>query len=200
MVDQDVPQGNGLFVVLVLLEASLAPLALAIGWLISEPPLAHFAWNARDAALGALATIPLLGLLLVTLYRPIGPLRRIKQICEEELAPLLGRCTWHDLALVALAAGVGEELLFRGVIQGALGRAFGPWMGLAIAAPLFGLAHPITPAYAVITSVIGYYLGAIWIINGNLLTVVVAHALYDFIALLILVRPRPFELSGEDGG
>ena len=40
----------------------------------------------------------------------------------------------------------------------------------------------------------GAYLGGVWLLNGNLLTVMVAHALYDFLALLILL------LRGRRGG
>jgi hypothetical protein len=34
-------------------------------------------------------------------------------------------------------------------------------------------------------------LGALWIVGGNLLMVMVAHALFDFIALTYLIRIQP---------
>ena len=186
----DGPEPGDLIIPGVLLEASLAPLALLLGWLVGQPPLSGFAWNARDAAIGVLATGPLLALFFLIVRWPVGPLGRIEQICDETLRPVLEGCTWPDLALLAVAAGVGEEMLFRGVLQGALGQWLGPWMGLALAAPIFGMAHPITPTYAVLVSLIGAYLGAVWMFNGNLLTVMVAHAVYDFIALVVLLRER----------
>ena len=79
-------------------------------------------------------------------------------------------------------------MLFRGLIQGALGRWLGPGPGLALASLCFVLLHPITPAYVVIASLMGAYLGGVWLASGNLLVVIVAHALYDFVALLILLR------------
>lgn len=172
----------------VLVEGGLAPLALLVGWLLGQPPLRGFAWRGRDAALGAAAALPMLGLLLVGLRWPIAPLARIKRFIVEEVRPLLGACTWIELALISLAAGVGEEMLFRGAVQGALVRRLGLGAGLAGSSLLFGLLHPITAAYVVLAGLMGAYLGLIWVVNGNLLTVIVAHAVYDFLALLILLR------------
>ncbi len=56
---------------------------------------------------------------------------------------------------------------------------------------LFGLAHAISPTYAVAAAVVGVYLGAIFLLSGNLLVSVVAHGAYDLVALRILVRLKP---------
>ena len=37
----------------------------------------------------------------------------------------------------------------------------------------------------------GLYLGALWLLTGNLLVAIAAHAVYDFFALLYLVRFQP---------
>jgi membrane protease YdiL (CAAX protease family) len=65
------------------------------------------------------------------------------------------------------------------------------WPALVVSSVLFGLLHPITPTYAVLAGLIGAYLGGVWLANGNLLVVVIVHALYDFIALIYLLRDRP---------
>lgn len=180
------------FVVLaVLFEAGLAPLALLLGGALGQPPLATFAWSARDALLGAAATLPMLGLLAVVVRWPVGPLRPIKRFFDEHVRPLLESRPWHDYALVSLAAGVGEELLFRGVIQGSLSRTLGPGAGLLLASLVFGTLHPITPAYIVLAAGLGAYLGGVWLLTGNLLSAIVAHGLYDFFALLLLFRRGP---------
>ena len=41
----------------------------------------------------------------------------MKDFCDNEVVPLLKGSAWTDLALVSLSAGVGEEMLFRGVLQ-----------------------------------------------------------------------------------
>lgn len=174
--------------VAVLFEGSLAPLALFLGWCLGQDPLEKVAWDVRGAVWGVLATVPMVAMFLVGLRWPVGPLLKIKRFFDEEVVPLLGGRPVSDLALIALAAGVGEEMLFRGVVQGALVRWLGTWEGLIIASGVFGLLHPITRAYAVIAAVLGAYLGAIWIASGNLLSSMIAHALYDFCALCVLLR------------
>lgn len=187
---------DGIVVFLALLEGALAPLALAVGWLLGQPALSGFAWKIGDAVIGVAAALPMLALLVVALRWPIGPLARIRRFLDAQVGPVLRNRHWSDLALVSLAAGVGEEMLFRGVFQGALSRWLGPGNGLAIASIVFGLLHPITPTYIVLAGFMGAYLGGVWLLTGNLLTVMVAHALYDFVALLLLFRdPAPDQLG-----
>jgi membrane protease YdiL (CAAX protease family) len=185
------PESGTIVILAILFEAALAPLAVLLGWLLERPALTGFAWNVEDAALGAIAILPMLGLFLLGQTWPVGPFRSIKRFFDEEARPILGDCTWPDLALISLAAGVGEEMLFRGVFQGVLIRWLGPALGWGAASLLFGLLHPITLGYIVVAGLMGAYLGGIWFFNGNLLTVMVAHALYDFIALVIILREEP---------
>jgi membrane protease YdiL (CAAX protease family) len=188
------PDRGRIVVAAVLFEAGLAPAALGLGWLLGQPPLEGASWSARAVGLGVLAALPMYGLFRVGLRWPIGPLGEIKRFFDRELLPLLGGRPASDLALIALAAGFGEEMLFRGVCQGTLQRWLGTWSGLGAASLLFGLLHPITPAYCLIAGLLGAYLGAVWIGTGNLVVVIIAHALYDFLALLALLR------EPDDGG
>jgi membrane protease YdiL (CAAX protease family) len=184
------------FEFLVLFEGALAPMALVLGWVARQPALEGFEWSARSATLGALAAMPMFGMLLVGMSRPVGPLARIKRFFEEEARPVLVGRSRADLMLLSLVAGIGEEMLFRGVIQAALGRWLGRWVGLAGASLMFGLLHPISPTYVVIATALGAYLGGLYMIDGNLLSAIVAHALYDFLALIVLVGDDP--TSGSD--
>jgi membrane protease YdiL (CAAX protease family) len=172
-------------------EGSLIGLAALLGWLLGKSPLEkHFRLDARDAAWGVAACLPLLLGAAALMRWPVGPLARIKQFTEEVLVPLFAPCSWIDLALISLLAGVGEELLFRGVLQVALARRLGALPGLLIAGALFGLLHPVTRTYVVLAALIGVYLGWLFERSGNLLLVMVAHALYDFVVLAWLVRRR----------
>lgn len=175
----------------VFFEGGLAPLSLFLGWLLSRNPLTRFSWSARDLGLGVVAAIPLLAMFVAMLRWPIGPLSRVRAFCDDEVAPLFAGRSWSELALISVAAGVGEEMLFRGVAQPSLGGWLGaPW-GLVLASLLFGLFHPISITYMVLAAILGFYLGALWDYNGNLLTVMVAHAVYDLAALGYLVKYRP---------
>jgi hypothetical protein len=93
-----------------------------------------------------------------------------------------------ELALIATLAGLAEETLFRGVVQVGLTRVLPAAGALMVASAAFGLAHFVTRTYAVLAAIAGLYLGALYLLQGNLLVPIVAHALYDFVALMYLVR------------
>jgi membrane protease YdiL (CAAX protease family) len=172
-------------------EGGLGLLALLVGWLIGRPCWDTVHLQAQAAAWGAAASLPMLAVFVLCIVVPAGPLVRIKQISMEVIRPLFVPCTVLDLAVVSVMAGIGEELLFRGFVQAGLSDWLNPWAGLAGASLLFGLLHPITPTYVVLATSMGAYLGYVWTATGNLLVVIIAHALYDFLALLYLVRGSP---------
>jgi membrane protease YdiL (CAAX protease family) len=170
-------------------EGGLVVLAVILGWLLDQQPFDQFRWDAADAGVGLAATLPMLALFFAMLRWPVGPLRHIKKFSEEVLRPLLAPCTVIDLLGISALAGIGEEMLFRGVLQGYFTGRLGPWPALALASLLFGLMHAITATYAVLAALLGFYLGWIYLASGNnLLAVTLPHALYDFVALLYLLR------------
>ncbi len=63
---------------------------------------------------------------------------------------------------------------------------------------LFGALHWITPTYAAIAGLIGFYLGAFMVVSGNLVVPILVHALYDFFALRYLLG-RSRDLAGGTG-
>jgi membrane protease YdiL (CAAX protease family) len=71
-----------------------------------------------------------------------------------------------------------------------LGPPSGPWIALVVASIVFGFGHMISGAYAVVAMVIGVYLGALLMVTESIVAPVIAHGLYDFCALLYLVRFR----------
>jgi membrane protease YdiL (CAAX protease family) len=173
----------------VLVEGGLLAAASMLGWMVDQPPLRFFDWTLQAVLWGVAATLPLLVLFLVLLRWPIGPFRRIQRFSEEVIRPLLAPCSWIDLLGISLLAGLGEEVFFRGVLQEAVSRRLPVWMGVLVASVLFGLVHSITVTYAVLATLMGVYLGCIWLYaDHNLLVIVVTHALYDFIVLMWLLR------------
>jgi uncharacterized protein len=189
----------------VLVEGGLILLAWLLGWLLGQHPLRTFTWDFGGALWGLAGTVPMVLLFLLMLRWPVGPLRRLKQFSEEVLRPLLAPCTVVDLLGISVLAGLGEEMLFRGVLQGYFRQWANPWVALALASILFGLMHFITFTYAVLATVMGVYLGLVWEWTGNLLPPVLMHALYDFLVLLYLLRgpgsaPPPEDEPGEGDG
>jgi membrane protease YdiL (CAAX protease family) len=165
--------------------------ALALGAWVGVKPLDQLAWTGRGLAWGILATAPLLLGLWWTLRTRWPPAVRLVRLVVGRIGPLfVGSAPW-ELALVATLAGVGEELLFRGVVQTALAGHLPVWGAVAVTAALFGLAHFLTPAYAVLAAGVGGYLGWLFAVTGNLLVPAVTHALYDLVALAVLAAVKP---------
>ncbi len=169
-------------------EATLALVACGIGWLLPVPPWRQIQWDARGLGWGLAACVPLLAGMLALRGLQTGPLGRLNRVVDQLVVPLFANCTLVDFALISIVAGFSEELLFRGLIQAALTNWLGRTTGLVMASLLFGLAHIITPTYGMLAALIGVYLGWVWIATDNLLAPIVAHALYDFAALIYLTR------------
>jgi membrane protease YdiL (CAAX protease family) len=171
-----------------LFEGSLGLLAWLLGYFFDQPWWESFCWDGWTVLWGLATCVPMILGFILCMYSRVGPLARIKRFSQEVVGPLFASCTVLDLAMLSLLAGFGEESLFRGFLQPVFGAWLGPWGGLVLASLLFGLLHPITPTYFVLASLTGAYLGSIWMISENLLIVILAHALYDYVVLLVLVR------------
>jgi membrane protease YdiL (CAAX protease family) len=109
-------------------------------------------------------------------------------------------CSAFQLLLISVLAGIGEELLFRGVLQTLVTRWCGGEMrgiviGVLVTALIFGLVHPISKFYVVICTLIGAYLGWLFVQTNNLTVPVIVHAFYDFCIFLYL--PRLVRLKEE---
>lgn len=97
------------------------------------------------------------------------------------------------LTIVAVViAPVVEELFFRGVLQRSLEVALRPWIGVAVASIAFGLAH-IDPArgranVAVVlaTTSGGAVFGALYRVLHRLPPGMVAHAMFNAVAIAVL--------------
>jgi uncharacterized protein len=178
-------------------EGGLVFVSLGLAWAFSIDLAPALVPRMAPAIAGLVGAIPPFVLLVATDRLRIGPLERIKKIVLETLGPSLAACRWYDLALLAALAGIGEELLFRGVAQ----PLFERWVafdGLSRAAGLlgsnliFGLLHLITPLYGILAGAMGVYFGLLLDITGsrNLLAPMIAHAVYDFLAFLVVVRAQ----------
>lgn len=86
-----------------------------------------------------------------------------------------------------LVVGPVEELLFRGVVQGALRKAWSAWPAIVLASALFGVVHVVAVAgtpeqqflYATIAMLLGTLLGYLYERTGNLAVPGLAHGFYN---------------------
>lgn len=95
-----------------------------------------------------------------------------------------------NLVFIALFAGVGEELFFRGVLQNLFIRATrNAWMGIVIAALLFSAMH--LQFFGFFPRLfLGVVLGAIYWYSGSLWAAMLAHFAYDaFMIILVYYNP-----------
>ena len=104
--------------------------------------------------------------------------RSIRRLYVEGLKPVFGNLSAMEIIAISVAAGVGEEMLFRGVLQ--------PELGLVPASVIFGLLHmgdSGTLVFGCWVMIMGAALGALAIWSGGLLAPIVAHAVYDAAAM-----------------
>lgn len=185
-----------------LVEGGLGLAALCIGWLFGFWPAVGMGWAGatRGGQLlaigwGVLATLPLLVALAALERVPIPSLERVKDLALQAIRQIFPQPRWWQLAAVAAAAGFGEELLFRGLVQAGMaeliGGPYGPWIALVAASAVFGVFHWLNTTYALLAMLAGLYFGGLLIATGSLWPPIVAHGLYDFIALWYLLRPEP---------
>lgn len=190
--------GPSVLVTVVLVETGLFILALGLSWYtglsLSPGPLLS------GVALGLLATLPPWWLIIRLGRSRRGWARALLDWVDRNLGPLFRDCSVPSLAVIALMAGLGEELLFRGILQQGLQGWLGPWSGLLLASLAFGIAHGVNRLYLFFGCLMGLYLGLLYWFTGSLLAVVLAHAFYDFLALRRLRGQGLVKPDGEGNG
>ncbi len=87
--------------------------------------------------------------------------------------------------LFAFAAGIGEEIIFRGLLFRLIAALGGNWTALAITSALFGLGHIANPQATVASSAAiaieaGILLGAAYAATGSLWLPIGLHAGWNF--------------------
>jgi membrane protease YdiL (CAAX protease family) len=182
------------FVYAMAFECAVGLFALGLAWLIDVQLLRLTSHEPRAVGLGALLALPLIVLLAGLMYVPSGPIASLRRFVDEFVVPLFRGMPLWQFATISIAAGVCEELLFRGVLQVGvqdwLGPPHGAWFAIFVTAILFALAHAVTREYALAAGLISIYLGGSLVVSGDLLVPITAHAVYDFVALVYLVRVR----------
>jgi membrane protease YdiL (CAAX protease family) len=91
---------------------------------------------------------------------------------------------------VSLAAGIAEEIVYRGVLFGLLLAWSGSWLTAALtAAALFGVAHLVQGWKAVpLVMAYGLLFQILYAATGSLFLPIAVHVMYDLIAGLMISR------------
>ena len=150
--------------------------------------LGHYGWLAIPVGLVVGSLIYVVGFLF-----SCSPVTKTKSMHELliSLHQLFGNFTWPQIFAISVLAGVGEELLIRGVLQSFLVNSVGAFWGILSASLIFGLLHFMTKTYVVLTFVLGLLFGITFHYTNSMVLVMVGHAVYDIIAFSLIVKfPR----------
>lgn len=149
-----------------------------------------FTIDSESIKYGILGTVPLFVLAFVLDYveKEVPALQAVSKATQRSVLALLGGVRIPLIAIgvsmaLGAAAGIGEEMLFRGVLQSELGERFGDIIALTSSAVIFGALHAVTPLYAIIASLASLYFGELYLQSHNLAVPIVCHGLYDVGAL-----------------
>lgn len=147
-----------------------------------------------DVALGALVAAALAAANLALLDRP-GTWAAMRAAVDEVLLPTFAGLTRGQVVVVSLAAGIGEELFFRGFLQ--------PLAGVVAAAVAFGAAHVAGArlvVFGVWAAAMGLVLGVLALATGGIVAPITAHAGYDVLAFTYLRAEGRRRASSKGSG
>lgn len=176
--------------------ALLATLAvgLAVGirdevpWTLDEAWLPLVGWRALavSAGLGVVLT----ALVVLSTRLTVSRLSWAQRL-HLDLRPVASGLSTGQIAVIALFSSLGEELLFRGLLQ--------PWLGVLPTAVVFGLCHQMPGearwVWVTWTTAVGLAFGVIFAATGSLLGALLAHAVINALNLAFLRDHDPLAPS-----
>ncbi len=186
-----IPSRKELLISVCINQAIFAMLALVVAWkeyvFLFPPP----DWKWLDLGVAATFMVPALGTVPMRWnWRSLEEKKKMLWRIPAKPSELWG---W---ALVSLCAGIGEEIVYRGVMLQLWERALGSWgIAVAICSLAFALAHYLqgwrSMAIIAVMAVANH-----WIVRltGNLYTAMAIHFTYDFVVGIIFL-----ELATKEG-
>jgi membrane protease YdiL (CAAX protease family) len=158
-----------------LLSIGLTVLSLVWAW-ARDLPLAAALTPSAGGVVTGIATGAALWATIPLLLRSSS----MRRVWAEVLLPFSRDLATRDVLVIALLSGFTEELFFRGVLV--------PELGIAVATVAFGALHALCGVYFLWATFVGGLFGALTLGSGSLVPAIVAHATYNFGALLVLRR------------
>jgi membrane protease YdiL (CAAX protease family) len=166
-----------------------AAVALGIAVLLFDRPasMALLRPSSRLVLLGATAG----GLMAAATYLLYPLLARVFPFIATDTARLYAAFQAPSLVVASVALGpviVGEELVWRGVVQASLVQRVGAWKGVALAAVVYALVH--VPLGSHVLVAVAFFCGLAWgalrAATASLVPTLVAHLSWDVLVLLWL--------------
>jgi membrane protease YdiL (CAAX protease family) len=159
---------------------SLALVVVGLAWAsVRDLPIAALCHpTLRAIAVGALVGALLWLAIPLLFWAPA-----MQRVRDTVLVPFSRSLRTSDIVVIALLSGLSEEFFFRGVLL--------PEVGLGVSSVLFGLLHAVNWIYIAWAALTGAALGLLATHGESLVAPAVAHATYNFGALLVLRRWQP---------
>lgn len=176
------------------LEGALILLSIAWGYFRNIPLLSLLTWTGPASLLAPLALLLALNhLLFEILAKRVSWLSELSNFKNEVVLPLAGGLSVPGIFLLAVLSGIGEELLFRGILFEEARRIGGNHVAAISTGLLFAWIHFIGavkryPLTFLLYCIVGISLGYLMSESGSLLLLILTHGSYNFCALLFLSR------------
>lgn len=169
-------------------ELSLGLIAWIAGFFTSEGAGASVHWDASSFVMGLTAVVPMFVFFIWMLHSATALFQTTRRTLQVGIRPLFEKWSILELAVISTLAGICEELFFRELLQGNLAGIIGSHASVLVASLVFGAFHLINAEYAIMTVLVGIYFGELYILSDNLLTPIVTHGVYDFLALVYFLK------------
>ncbi len=155
-------------------------------WLLGVSPL-----QVLGVALAVLGSIPVVYATSAINEGFVNPDPAYVEFLESLVPTDRGSLVAGVLAIVVLAP-LGEEILFRGLILGTLGRSLRPVAAVCVTGVLFGCTH-MAPWVVLPVSVLGIALGFLVLLTRTLTAAWIGHAFFNLISYVELAWSKDVE-------
>lgn len=118
---------------------------------------------------------------MVTVMRDPGELAKLRDQMGDlsSLAPQSATENRYFF-LVSITAGICEEVLYRGILMGALIPALGLWSAVALSSVVFGMGHMYQGLTGIVkTTLLGLLMALLTVFSGSLLVAILLHVVID---------------------
>jgi membrane protease YdiL (CAAX protease family) len=140
----------------------------------------YYGWRWLAVAMGVGGSLFLLWQMVTVAGKP-GELAKMREQMGE-LSALIPRnpAESRAFAMVSVTAGICEEIVYRGMLMGALIPALGLWPAVALSSVIFGMGHVYQGMTGIIkTTLVGVFMALLTVFSGSLLVAIVLHAIID---------------------
>ena len=140
----------------------------------------YYAWRWLAVGIGAAASLFMLWQLYSGIRNPLE-LKKLRGQMGElgALAPSTDT-EMRTFSMVSVTAGICEEILYRGMLLGALAPVLGLWPAVALSSVVFGMGHMYQGMTGIVkTTLVGLFMALLTVFSGSLLVAIVLHSIID---------------------